>query len=152
MLVQLKLREPATRTPGTTPCEQERCKTSPFICTDVSMQRLKSKMNITKQFNCQTYDIMYVIHCTKCAKLYIGKTEHTLNTCFKEHLADIKHHHHRDKPVVNHFNQAVHFIHNICVKGLWLLFMDNASDRKDMESRLIDKLGIRRLGGMNEKL
>ena len=65
-------------------------------------------------------------------------------------LADTKHH--RDKPVANHFNQAGHSIHNIRVKGLWLLFTDNASDRKDMESDLIDKLGIRRPGGINEKL
>ncbi|WP_419640437.1 hypothetical protein, partial [Thiolapillus sp.] len=74
----------------------------------------------------------------------------TLDTRFKEHLADIKHH--RDKPVANHFNQAGHSIHNIRVKGLWLLFTDNASDRKDMESHLIDKLGSRRPGGINEKL
>ena len=30
--------------------------------------------------------------------------------------------------------------------------MDNASDRKDMESHLIDKLGSWRPGGINEKL
>ena len=45
-------------------------------------------------------------------------------------------------------NQAGHSIHSICVKGLWLLFTDNASDRKDMESHLIDKLGSRRPGGI----
>ncbi|WP_419619241.1 GIY-YIG nuclease family protein, partial [Thiolapillus sp.] len=150
MLVRSKLRQPATRTPGTTPCNQEKCKTCPFICTNVSIKGPKSKMNITKQFNCQTYNIVYVIHCTKCAKLYIGETGRTLDTRFKEHLADIKHH--RDKPVANHFNQAGHSIHNIRVKGLWLLFTDNASDRKDMESHLIDKLGSRRPGGINEKL
>ena len=97
--------------------------------------------------NCQTYNIVCIIHCTK---LYIGETGRTLNTCFKEHLADIKHH--RDKPVTNHFNQAGHSIHNIHVKGLWLLLMDNASDRKDMESYLIDKFGSRRPGGINDKL
>ena len=61
-------------------------------------------MNVTKHFNCQTYNIVYVIRCTKCAKLYIGETGRTLDTRFKEHLADIKYH--RDKPVANHFNQA----------------------------------------------
>ena len=86
----------------------------------------------------------------KCAKLYIGETGRTLDTCFKEHLADLKHH--RDKPVANHFNQAEHSIHNIRVKGLRNLFTDNASDRKDMESHLIDKFGSRRPGEMNEKL
>ena len=45
---------------------------------------------------------------------------------------------------------AGHAIHNIRVKGLWLLFTDNASDRKDMEFHLTDKLGSRRPGGINE--
>ena len=97
-----------------------------------------------------TDNIVYVIHCTECAELYIGETGRTLDTRFKEHLADIKQH--RDKPVANHFNPAGHSIHNIRVKGLRLLFTDNASDRKDMESHLIDKLGSRRPGGINEKL
>ena len=97
-----------------------------------------------------TDNIVYVIHCTKCAKLYISETGRTLDTRFKEHLADIKQH--RDKPVANLFNQAGHSIHNIRIKGLWLLFTDNASDKKYMESHLIDKLGSRRPGGINEKL
>ena len=92
---------------------------------------------------------MYVIHCTKCAKLYIGETGRTLDTRFKEHLADIKHH--RDKPVANHFNQAGHSIHNVSVNGLQLLFTDNTSDSKDMESHLIDKLGRKKPSGMNGK-
>ena len=57
----------------------------------------------------------------------------------------------RDKPVANHFNQTDHTIHNIRVKGLWLLFTDSVNDRKDMVSRLIDKLGSRKPGGMNER-
>ena len=58
----------------------------------------------------------------------------------------------RGKPVANHLIQAGHAIHNIRVKGLWLLFTDNTSDGKDMECHLIDKLGSRRPGGMKEKL
>ena len=135
MLVRSKLWQPATRKPGTTPCNQEKCKTCPFICTNISIQGPKSK------FNCQTYKIVHNIHCTKYAKFYIGETGRTLDTRFKEHLADIK-----------HFKQAGHSIHNIRVKGLWLLFTDNASDRKDMEFHLIDKLGSSRPGGINEKL
>ena len=101
----------------------------------------KSQINITKQFICLTYNIIYVIHCTKYAQLYVGETGRTLDTRFKEHLADIKHR--RDKPVANYFKQTGHTIHNIRVKGLWLLFTDSVNDRKDMESHLIDKLGSR---------
>ena len=118
----------ATRTPGTTPCNQAKCGTCPFICTYTNVTGPKSQMNVTKQFNCLTYNIVYVIHCTKCAQLYISETWHPLDTRFKEHLADIKHQ--RDKPVANHFNQTGHTIHNIHVKGLWLLFTDSVNDRK----------------------
>ena len=65
MLVRSKLRQPASRTPGTTPCNQAKCGTCPFICTNTSVTGTKSQMNITKQFNCLTYNTVYVIHCTK---------------------------------------------------------------------------------------
>ena len=97
-------------------------------------------MNITKQFNCLTYNIVYVIHCTKCAQLYVGETGRPFDTRSG------------DKPVANHFNQTGHTIHNILVKGPWLLFTDSVNDRQDMESHLIDKLGSRKPGGMNERL
>ena len=62
MLVRSKLRQPATRPPGTTPCNTPKCRTCPFICTATKIQGPKSQMNITKQFNCLTYYILYVIH------------------------------------------------------------------------------------------
>ena len=52
----------------------------------------------------------------------------------------------------NHFNQTGHTLHNIRGKGLWLLFTDSVNNRKDMESHLIDKLGSRKLAGMNERI
>ena len=102
----------------------------PFICTVTKIQGPKSQMNITK---CSI--AWRTTSCTKCAKLYISETGHTLDTRFKEHLADITDlnriqvladvKHHRDKTVTNHFNQAGHSIHNVRVLGLWLLFKDN---------------------------
>ena len=99
--------------------------------------------------NVQLHDVQHRIriHCTRCTQLYFDETGRTLDTRFKEHLADIKRW--RYKPVANHFNQTDH---SIRVKGLWLLFTDSVNDRKDMESHLIDKLGSRKPGGMNERL
>ena len=45
----------------------------------------KCSMNVTKHFNCETYNIVYVICCTKFAKRYISKTGCTLDTHFKGH-------------------------------------------------------------------
>ena len=75
----------------------------------------------------------------KNANFYIGEIGHTFDTSFKEHLAKIK-------ANSNHFNQAGHSIPNVCVKGLWLLFMNTSRDRKDMEFYLIEKLGSRKPG------
>ena len=61
----------------------------------------------------------------------LGATGSSLDTRFKEDLADITYH--RDEPAANHFTQAGHSIHDVRVKGLWLLFTDNARDRKDMD-------------------
>ena len=106
MLIQSKLWPTITHTPGTTPCNKDKCKMCPFTCTSVEVQGLNCSMNVTKHFNCQTYNIVYVIHFnTKCAKLNIGERGCTLNTRFKEHLVDIKYH--RDKPVANNFNHFV---------------------------------------------
>ena len=84
MLLWYKLWPPITHTPGTTPCNQDKCKTFPFICTSLEFQGPNCSMNVNKPFNCHTYNIVYVIRCTKCTKLYIGETGHTLNTHFKE--------------------------------------------------------------------
>ena len=106
-------------------------------------------MKPTKYFNCLTYNLVYVISCTQCTKLYIGETGRTLETRFKEHLADIRYN--RDKPVAIHFNSHGHSIQHVRVKGLWLMSNSNPRDRKDMESHLIDKLGTRHPNGINEK-
>ena len=47
---------------------------------------------------------------------------------------------------LKHFNRAGHSIHNVRVKGMWLLLTDNARDRKDMESYLTEKLVSRNMG------
>ena len=73
--------------------------------------------NFTKQFPCLTYNIAYIIHCTKRAQLYIGETGRILDTRFKKkkkRLAGVKHR--RDKPVANHFSQTGHTIHNSCTR------------------------------------
>ncbi|KAL8591173.1 hypothetical protein ACOMHN_057913 [Nucella lapillus] len=110
----------------------------------------KSNFSITKHFNCQTENVVYVINCLKCNKVYVSETGRTIATRFKEHLADINTHC-RDKSIPHHFNQADHSISHVWVKGLWLMFSQNTSDRKDMESHLIDKLGSRKPHGLNEK-
>ena len=55
---------------------------------------------------------------------------------------------HKEKPVANQADQS---INNVCVNEMWLLFMDNARDRKDMESYLVETSNSRKPGGINKK-
>ena len=114
MLAQSKLWQPA-RNHSLQPREMQNVTLHPHRHQH---QHPRTKIKDEHHQTVQLPDIQHRVHCSlpKCAKLYIGETGRTLNTRFKEHLADIKHH--RDKPVANHLNQAGHSIHNICVKGL----------------------------------
>ena len=51
-----------------------------LICTNTNVTGPKSQMNTTKQFNCLTYNVVYVMPCTKYAQLYVGETGRTLDT------------------------------------------------------------------------
>ena len=150
ILVRAKLKtHTQSPPPGTTPCNQPKCKTCPFICNATSVTAPKSSMTIFKHFNCQTHNIIYLISCSRCNKLYVGETGRTLSTRFREHLDNIRFH--RDKPVANHFNQTNHSIHDIRVKGLWIMLAGTTNDRKDRESHLIDRLGTQAPLGLNLK-
>ena len=61
--------------------------------------------------------MVYVIRCTKCAKLYIDETGRTLDARFKEHVINLL------LTIL-----AGHSIHNLRVKWLWLLFTDRVND------------------------
>ena len=151
LLVRSKLGKPRRDVPsGSTPCNLPKCRTCPFICSSTTVTGPKTSMTIHKHFTCQTYNIVYVISCSKCEQLYIGETGRSLSTRFKEHLDDIRFN--RCKPVSLHFNQEGHSILNIRVKGLWIILRGSINDRKDKESFLIDRLGTQNPQGMNMKL
>ena len=151
LLVRSKLGKPRRDLPpGSTPCNLPKCRTCPFICSSTTVTGPKTSMTIHKHFTCQTYNIVYVISCSKCEQLYIGETGRSLSTRFKEHLDDIRFN--RCKPVSLHFNQEGHSILNIRVKGLWIILRGSTNDRKDKESFLIDRLGTQNPQGMNMKL
>ena len=148
-LVHSQLRTSNPRTPGTLPCNRPKCKTCPFTSSATALQSPKTLFQIHRSFTCQSNNLVYAISCTHCDKIYIGETGRTLNIRFQEHLADIRHT--RDKPVSLHFNSTNHTIHNVRVRGLWMMPTPAVGDRREMESHLIDKLGTHKPRGLNEK-
>ena len=150
ILVRSSLKQkatPLTKPAGTFPCGLPNCKTCPHVCSDTVVQGPKNRMKITKQFTCQSRNLIYTISCQSCGQLYIGETGRTLCIRFTEHLADIRHG--RDKPVAKHFRTANHSLHDVKVKAIWQIF-GNTLDRKNIESHFIKQIGTTSPLGMNK--
>ena len=151
LLTHSSLPKSVASSPGTSPCNDPTCKTCPFIASSTSIQAPKCTFHIKRSFTCHTYNLVYALQCThsQCQKIYIGETGRTLHIRFQEHIADIKHS--RPRPVALHFNTTHHDWQGIRVRGLWLMHNDDPGERKEMETRLIDKLGTRKPFGLNER-
>ena len=52
-------------------------------------QKPKTKVRINKNLSCKSKNIVYIIECYKCKKVYIGSTQ-TLNTRIALHKSNIK--------------------------------------------------------------
>ena len=81
--------------------------------------------------------------------VYIGETERTLNTRFKEHLANIRHN--RILTVGPHFNIDGHSVDDVAVLAFWQCHTSTL-DRKTMEAHFIQEMGTYQPHGLNRKL
>ena len=152
ILVRSKLRHrtdgEAAVTPGTHTCSQVNCKTCPFLDNDTKVRGPKASFSIRRSFSCNSSNIVYVIRCTLCHMLYVGETKRTLAIRVKEHLSYIAKQ--NEQPTSLHFNLPGHSMNNFRVQGLWLAKGDN-TDRKIIESMLINRLGTKTPYGINCK-
>ena len=132
-------------------CNKPKCKTCPFLNCDTTDFMGPSGRNFTIQstFNCQTPDVIYIISCNHCSKLYTGETYRTLNERFTEHRNDILTQ--RATPVATHFNSPSHNLSHLKIAAVWQNRTGDLAYRKFMESRIIEKLGCIEPFGMNIK-
>ena len=135
--------------PGTHTCQRPLCISCPHICQSTTVQGPSGPFKIKRSFSCTTTNLIYLISCQKCPKLYVGETERALHVRFTEHHADIRHNRHT--PVGRHFNMPHHSINDICVKALWKIHTSTA-DRKEVESQFIHLLDTVEPKGLNIKL
>eukprot|EP00745_Piridium_sociabile_P026213 TRINITY_DN4169_c0_g1_i14.p1 TRINITY_DN4169_c0_g1~~TRINITY_DN4169_c0_g1_i14.p1 ORF type:complete len:390 (+),score=72.90 TRINITY_DN4169_c0_g1_i14:1655-2824(+) len=139
---------PSTRPPGTSPCNCKGCKTCAFIDDSTKFTGPTGHFKIKSNFTCQSSDVVYILSCTLCNKLYIGESYRSIDERFAEHLRSVRLHY--DNPVGHHFNGPMHSWSHVKVAALW----KNSSSwmyRKHMESLLISKLGTTTPGGLNTK-
>lgn len=149
LLVRSTVARPTQTPPGSFPCPKPLCPTCPHLIPSAFLQGPKCVQKITRSFSCNNFNLVYAITCTVCPKVYIGETGRTLDTRFREHLADVRHN--RNSPVAKHFNSVGHSVAAIRVRGLWQM-RGTTIDRKLMESHLIRRLGTYTPDGLNLKL
>ena len=86
-----------------------KCPICPFVQVGqtVSASKTNFKMDINREVNCQTRNIIYVIECKKCKEQYVGETHRTLQHRFAEHLGYVRNKH-LNKVTGEHFNSRGH--------------------------------------------
>ncbi|XP_072041120.1 uncharacterized sodium-dependent transporter YhdH-like [Amphiura filiformis] len=142
---------PVSDEPGTFSCKRKRCNTCPYVSLDLThIEGPHGTFDITSHFTCVTTNVVYVIMCTRCKKLYIGETCRRLADRFTEHLRSIRIN--LDGfPVARHFNHpSMCTIADIKVGGV-IASRGSNQDRLAAENRLIFKLGTLQPQGLNTK-
>ncbi|CAN7939219.1 unnamed protein product [Ixodes hexagonus] len=123
---------------GSGPCNKPRCKICPHMVPTSKATSSKSNFvyNIEGTFNCDSQNIVYLLHCTLCSMQYIGQTETPFRLRFNNHRAHIKSI--PDLPFSRHMRLPEHSIQNITVIILQSGFQTHY-DREATESYLIHK-------------
>ncbi|XP_076458521.1 netrin receptor UNC5C-like [Babylonia areolata] len=98
--------ESHSASPGCRPCGDRKCKACPFIDTSGSVVGPSGTFTVKSHLNCQSTDIVYILSCTLCSKLYVGETYRSLGEGFSEHLRSMKLGY--NNPVGQHFACPFH--------------------------------------------
>lgn len=101
--LQRTQQQPSAWTPGFFPCLSN-C----AICLYGTLSRrftdslTKNAYSILHRLTCSDPNVIYVVRCSSCLKLYVGQTSRPLHQRISEHLNDIRGS--RDTPISLHYN------------------------------------------------
>jgi hypothetical protein len=92
---------------GCRPCLKPRCKTCDRITTKLAVTNNNNEsFPITSSFNCQSYNLVYLMTCNICNINYVGETSNTLNQRCRGHESTIRTN--KEHPVADHYNTNNH--------------------------------------------
>lgn len=132
---------------GTTKCLRRICTSCPFINESPAIKFPNRIFYINDYFTCSSINVIYVIICKRCNKMYIGETGRRLSDRFHDHMLDIRTN--KDTPVAVHFNKrdacSVNDISITCLQSC----KGGKVTRLAMESQLILELGVLSPYGIN---
>ena len=140
---------PKRNQPGMKKCLN--CQICPYvkICKSIKSSKTEIHIEINKDVNCQTKNIIYCITCKKCKDQYIGESERTLKERFSEHLGYVNNHH-LNKATGNHFNSKGHSVSDMEVAIVEKIFSQDPLVREERESLIIKKFNSKHKG-LNRK-
>ena len=134
---------------GNKPCGTPGCHTCPYIDTSTVFTGPTGNFSISRQFSCKSSNIVYILTCYRCNKMYVGETYRPLNERFKEHERSARLQ--TDNPVGQHFKSAPHNLKtDLRIAAIWSTSREGAY-RKHFESKMILSLGTKQPHGMNVK-
>ena len=151
LLVRSKLKPQVSQSTsrGCRPCGDKGCKTCPFIDASTTLGGHTGTFTVRSSLSCQSRDIVYILTCTLCSKLYVGETCRSLAERFSEHLRSMKLGY--SNPVGQHFASPYHSFSHAKIAAVWQNPRDRVY-RKHMESRIISRLGTTQPAGMNVRV
>ena len=89
------------------PCHKPRCKTcNQMETTQTITNNLNHTYPIRGNYNCQSTNIIYVLHCMICGLQYVGESSNTMNTRCRGHVSTINTS--KDHPVAIHYRSYNH--------------------------------------------
>ena len=132
---------------GTFPCGRSRCNTCTFTNVSAFLDSPGGRITINDKFTCTSNNVVYVIKCRVCNKLYIGETGRRLGDRFREHLRSTRTTN-TDLPVALHFTSHGHSTEDMLVSAIRSGFQSTL-DRRRFEAKLIFIHRTLHPGGLN---
>ena len=119
-------------------CGNIRCKLCSIIDTSAVFSSSVSQLTykLDKNMNCSSYNVIYLITCTKCNVQYIGETSRSLRERINNHRSDIKLH--KNTAIAKHFTEILHSYKHFSVIPIDVI--NNSIERKDKEGIWIKEL------------
>jgi hypothetical protein len=141
-------------------CMSFGCKTCPYLKEDNKIKLNNIIIPFSKQSNCRSTGVIYIISCTKCNCHYIGESERTANERFSEHLYKIMFFRNNlgrslskfdEMPeVAIHFNKRGHSLKDLSF-NIVNNNLKNVVERKSLESDLIHLFDFMKIKTLNRK-
>ena len=132
---------------GTFPCGRPRCNTCAHTNASPTINTPGGHITINFKYTCTSNNVVYVIECRTCDKVYIGETGRRLGDRFREHFRSTRQSN-TDLPVGRHFALPGPASIDMLVSVIHSGFRDT-QNRRLFQARMIFKHKTLHPGGLN---